>query len=147
MSRPRTLTLAAPRRPLLLDTGGWLRALAGDRAFQSALERASRAIVPSPVLPEIDWHLRRRRRDAQRLFREIAEGRYDYVECTLADVARASEIDRKFSDVELGFVDAAVAAIAERIDVRTILTIDSDFAAIRIGPRYRDAFELAVPLS
>jgi predicted nucleic acid-binding protein len=65
---------------------------------------------------------------------------------TLGDLARATEIDRKFADVGLGFVDAAVAAIGERMGVRRILTIDSDFAAIRIGRRYRDAFELAVPL-
>jgi predicted nucleic acid-binding protein len=137
-----------PRKPtpLLLDTGGWLRALEGDDAYAAALTNASVAIVPAPILAEIDYHLRKRRRDAYRLLREITEGRYDFVEATVADVARAAELDKKFSDVALGFVDAAVAAIGERIGVRRILTIDSDFAAIRVGPRSRDAFEMAVPL-
>ncbi len=147
MTRRGGLSLAQPPpRPVLLDTGGWLRALAGDEPFASVLTSAAHAIVPAPVLPEVDWHLRKRRRDMQRLLREIAEGRYEYVECTIADVVRAAEIDRKFADVGLGFVDSAVAAIGERLQVLRVLTTDSDFAAIRVGPRYRDAFELAAPL-
>lgn len=134
------------RAPLVLDTGGWLEALSGQAAYADALTAASRAIVPAPILPEVDWHLRRRRRDMQRLLREIVEGRYEYVEATLADVERAAELDRKFADLGLGLVDAAVAAIAERLGVRRILTIDSDFAAIRIGKRYRQSFELVVPI-
>lgn len=147
MTSPRRLAVAAATpRPLLLDTGGWLRALAGDPAFAAALSRAAPAIVPSPVLPEVDWHLRKRRGDMHRLLREITEGRYEYVASTLADVARAAQLDRKFADVGLGLVDSTVAAIGERLGVRRILTIDSDFVAIRVGPRFRDAFELAVPL-
>jgi predicted nucleic acid-binding protein len=134
------------RQALMLDTGGWLEALSGRLAYSEALTRARPAIVPSPVLPEIDWHLRRRRRDMQRLVREIVEGRYEYVEATIPDVKRAAEIDRKFADLGLGFVDSAVAAIAERLSVRRILTIDSDFAAMRIGRGYRESFDLAVPL-
>ena len=144
MTRP--LTLVPQRRPLLLDTGGWLRALEGDEPYAAALTTATRAIVPSAVLPEMDWHLRRHRKAMHRLLREIAGGRYEYVEATRIDVERAAAIDRKFSDVDLGFVDASVAAIGERLGIRRILTIDSDFVAVRVGPRYRDAFELAVPL-
>lgn len=132
--------------PLVLDTGGWLCALSGEPEYADALRSAAPAIVPSPILAEVDWHLRKRRKDMQRLLRELGEGRYEYVEATLADVTRAAELDRKFADVGLGFVDAAVAAIAERLQIRRILTVDSDFAAIRVGRSYRDAFELAVPL-
>ncbi len=133
-------------QPLVLDTGGWLYALSGEPEYADALKNAAPAIVPSPILAEVDWHLRKRRKDMQRLLREIGEGRYEYAEATLADVTRAAELDRKFADVGLGFVDAAVAAVAERLRVRRILTIDSDFAAIRVGRGYREAFELAVPL-
>lgn len=133
-------------QPLILDTGGWLEALSGENAYAEALTSASRAIVPAPILPEVDWHLRKRRREMQRLLREVAEGRYEYVEATLADVDRAVELDRKFADLGLGLVDAAVAAIAERLGVRRILTIDGDFTAIRIGKRYRQSFDLVVPV-
>jgi predicted nucleic acid-binding protein len=38
-------------------------------------------------------------------------------------------------------------ALAERLHVRRILTIDGDFSAVRMGRRWNEAFELAVPLS
>jgi len=37
-------------------------------------------------------------------------------------------------------------ALAERLDVRRILTIDSDFAVVRMGKRWRKAFEVVVPV-
>jgi len=42
-------------------------------------------------------------------------------------------------------VDATVAAVAERLDVRRVLTTDSDFVAVRIGHRWDQALELVVP--
>ena len=46
-------------------------------------------------------------------------------------------MDRKFADLGLGIVDASIVALAERLDVRRILTIDRDFAAVRMGKRWR----------
>jgi hypothetical protein len=43
--------------PLLLDTGGWLYALAGEPGWAEALTLARPAIVPALVLAEVDWHL------------------------------------------------------------------------------------------
>ncbi len=57
--------------PLILDTGGWLYALAGDEAYAKALKDARPAIVPGLVLAEVDWHLRKRREDMARLLREV----------------------------------------------------------------------------
>jgi hypothetical protein len=37
-------------------------------------------------------------------------------------------------------------ALAERLDIRRILTIDGDFAAVRMGKRWRKGFELVVPV-
>ncbi len=132
--------------PLLLDTGGWLCALAGDEGYAEALRAARPAIVPSLVLAEVDWHLRTRRTAAHRLLREIADGAYELEATTASDLLRAAEIDAKFADVDLGLVDASIAAIAERRGVHRILTIDSDFAAVRIGPRWDQHLDLAVPL-
>ena len=66
---------------------------------------------------------------------------------TFEDVERAAQVDKKFADLELGIVDASIVALAEQLDVRRILTIDGDFAAVRMGKRWRKAFELVVPLS
>ena len=133
-------------KPLLLDTGGWLRALAGHEPYAREVRAALPAIVPGLVLAEVDWHLRRRRADMQRVLRELREGAYAYEAPTLEDLHRAAEIDRKFGDIEIGLVDASIAALAERTQVRRVLTIDKDFTVIRVGPRWRTTLELAVPL-
>ena len=62
--------------PLLLDTGGWLLALAGVPAHAAALRTCSRAIVPGLVLAEVDWHLRFKRRQMHTLLRELSAGAY-----------------------------------------------------------------------
>ena len=132
--------------PLILDTGGWLFALAGDEPHATALQEARPAIVPSLVLAEVDWHLRKRPSDMERILREVTQGAYAYESMTIHDVERAAQVERKFSDLRLGIVDASIVALAERLDVRRILTVDSDFSAVRIGKRWRKGFELAVPM-
>lgn len=134
------------KAPLLLDTGGWLRALAGDAPWAEALEQAGELIVPGLVLAEVDYHLRRQRRAMHRLLQELGQGAYRYEPPTPADLARARELDLKFKRLDLGLVDASVVALAERLGVARVLTIDSDFAAVRFGARYQLAFELACPL-
>jgi len=132
--------------PLILDTGGWLCALAGDEAYARALKEARPAIVPGLVLAEVDWHLRKRRADMGRLLKEVTQGAYAYEAVTLDDVARAAQVDKKFADLGVGIVDASIVALAERLGVRRILTIDADFSALRMGRRWSKAFELAVAL-
>lgn len=65
---------------------------------------------------------------------------------TFDDVERAAQVDKKFADLGLGIVDASIVALAERLGVRRILTIDGDFAAVRMGKRWSKGFELVVPL-
>lgn len=136
----------AQRTPLLLDTGGWLRALTGDDGYAAALVAARPPIVPGLVLAELDWHLRTRRTEMHRVLDEIGAGAYVYETTTASDLARAREIDAKFKDLALGLVDASVAALAERLQIHRVLTTDRDFASIRIGRYWRTALELAVPL-
>ena len=131
----------------MLDTGGWLHALAGIEPYATALGQARPAVVPGLVLAEVDWHLRHHRSDMHRLLSEIAAGAYVYEPATAADIARAKEIDRKFHDLELGLVDASIAALAERLDVYDLLTTDRDFVAVRMGRGWRKAMALAVPLT
>lgn len=57
------------------------------------------------------------------------------------DYQRAAEIIRVFADADLDFVDAIIVAIAERLNITRILTLDQrDFRIIR--PRHCQAFEL-----
>jgi predicted nucleic acid-binding protein len=130
---------------LLLDTGGWLLALAGVPDYAEALTTARPCIVPGLVLAEVDWHLRSKRAQMRRLMSDLEAGAYAYEPPTPADLARAMRIDRKFGKLGLGIVDASIAALAERTGVYRVLTTDSDFAVLRIGARWTTALELVVP--
>ena len=134
-------------QPLLLDTGAWLHALRGDEPWAGAAEDAGELIIPGLVLAEVDYHLRAHRPQMHRLLAEVAEdgGPYRYEPPTVGDLLRALEVDRKFKTVGLGLVDASVVALAERLGIRRLLTIDSDFVAVRFGQGWRDHFELVVP--
>lgn len=141
-------------RPLIADTGGLLRALArtaeGEPAFPSfeaALRTASRVIVPSLVLPEVDYFLRADRASMRKLVGELFDPAttYEYEAVTPQDIVRALHIDAKFEDLELGLVDGAIAAVAERRRVYRVLTTDRrDLSAVRVGPRWRVPLELVV---
>ena len=59
------------------------------------------------------------------------------------DLVRACEIDAKFQELALGLVDSMVAAIAERLRIYRILTIDqSDFLPLRVGPKFRQSLTI-----
>ena len=137
--------------PIIADTGGLLRALArkgGKPSFppyQAALTSASLVVVPALVLAEVDYFLRKERAAMRRLIAEIFDPatRYEYELPIASDVARAIELDAKFKELNLGLVDAMVAAVAERRRIHRVLTTDRrDFAALRIGPRLSVALEL-----
>lgn len=127
---------------LVLDTGAWLLALQGRQPFADALEDASTLIVPALVLTELAYFLRRDRSRLHRVLQSIVGGEYEYQPPIPGDLARARELDRKFKNLELGLVDSTVAALAERLGVHRVLTIDSHFSVIRIGARYQTALEV-----
>jgi uncharacterized protein len=138
--------------PLVADTGGLLRALAATPAgapawpaYADALTTASAVIVPALVLSEVDYFLRRERRAMRKLVAELLDPAITYeLEPVLPeDLVRAMVIDAKFSALELGLVDGAVAAVAERRRVYRVLTTDrAHFSVIRVGPHYRQALTL-----
>jgi len=57
------------------------------------------------------------------------------------DYLRSAEILRQYGDADLDFVDALIAATAERLNITRLLTLDRrDFQLIR--SRHCDGFEL-----
>ncbi|MGH9751343.1 MAG: type II toxin-antitoxin system VapC family toxin [Blastocatellia bacterium] len=57
------------------------------------------------------------------------------------DYRRTAEIMRQYADAQVDFVDAIIVAIAERLGIKRILTLDQrDFRVIR--PCHCEAFEL-----
>jgi predicted nucleic acid-binding protein len=90
-------------------------------------------LVPDPVVVEVDQLLRARvGRPSARLFLEaLAAGEHTVVFLSAGTLRRAVEIDARFGDLDLGFVDACVMAVAERLRL-PILTFDFEhFRATR----------------
>lgn len=121
---------------ILVDTGPLVSAIdKKDPAFAmagTALETLRRnAIVPSPVIVEADHLVRKRvgNHAARRFLKTVAGGGHEVAFLTAGLMRRAAELDRKYADLNLGFVDASVMAIAERHDL-PIFTFDfTDFRA------------------
>jgi predicted nucleic acid-binding protein len=132
--------------PLLLDTG-ILYALADEdddwheRARDFIRKNRLPLVSPVSVLPEVTYLLRSRLGpDAERTFVEsVAAGEITAENLTAGDLTRCVALLREFGF--LGFVDASVVAVAERLRLRSIVTTDRrDFQRVR--PRHTSAFEL-----
>ena len=67
--------------------------------------------------------------------------RKEVEELTIADLRRSLDLMRRYEDAQIGFVDATVVAIAERLKLQRILTTDRrDFSLVR--PCHCKQFEL-----
>ena len=96
------------------------------RAHTLIRAEAGGLIVPSPIVPEVD-HLLGHRLGAkarQVFYRGLIDGDYDVVDLPHEHYERVAELNRQFADLALGFVDAAVVALAAFTGVRRIATTD-----------------------
>jgi hypothetical protein len=133
---------------LVIDTGALLAGMdANDRyhaqSFELIYETRERRVIPAAVLPEID-HLARRSLGPDAfpdLVREIRTGVYQVEDLLPVDYDRVQELLMTYRDLRVGFVDAAVLAIVERLGEKKLATLDRrHFGVMR--PRHRDALEL-----
>jgi predicted nucleic acid-binding protein len=100
-------------------------------------------LVPVSVLPEVTYLLQTRiGADAELAFvRSIADGEFQTEALEPVDYDRTVALMEEYSDFPLGFVDASVMAVAERVDARDVLTTDRlRFGAVR--PRHARGFRL-----
>jgi predicted nucleic acid-binding protein len=100
-------------------------------------------IVPQVVLPEICYLLNSRHgAEAELRFVRGLEGSDWLLEpLATADLARTAELLEVYWEANLGYVDAALVAIAERLGVTRIFTLDHQHFGI-VRPRHADAFQL-----
>jgi hypothetical protein len=132
----------------LIDTSAVLaavdRADPAHRRVVSALadERAT-ILLPLVALPEVAFLIQRRHGavTAASVMDRVVRGPWPITGSEMADLHRATELMARYADSRLGFVDAAIAALAERLAAVRIYTLDRrDFAHLR--PRHIDAFEV-----
>jgi predicted nucleic acid-binding protein len=83
-------------------------------------------ILPAPAIPEIDHLLGHRLGHGSRatFYAGITGGYYFVADLPRAKYARVAALSAQFADLELGFVDAAIVAIAEERRVTRIATTD-----------------------
>lgn len=71
----------------------------------------------------------------------LPASRFEIIAATHQDIARAASIIEQYADSKVDFVDASVMSIAERMGIKTVLTIDQrDFRMVR--PTHCDSFIL-----
>ncbi|MEO7503135.1 MAG: PIN domain-containing protein [Gemmatimonadaceae bacterium] len=101
-------------------------------------------VVPVCVLPEVCYLLHTRiSQQAEAAFvRAITDGEFIIEPLEFEDFMRVEALLRKYSDLDLGLVDASVIATAERLDAIEVLTTDRrHFSAVR--PQHVGAFRLS----
>lgn len=133
---------------LVLDTGPLYASLdrsdADHRACRHLIETAAEPlIVPSPVLVELDYWIHQRLHPGVllALLDDIVDGAYRIEDLHPQDYRRAREICDRYADADIGFVDAAVLAIVERLNESKLATLDRRHFGVR-RPRHVDALRL-----
>jgi len=83
-------------------------------------------VLPAPVIPEVDHLLGVRLGPKSRptFYSGITGGSYVVVDLPAAGYRRVAALNRQFDDLDLGFVDLAVAALAESLALPRIATTD-----------------------
>lgn len=116
---------------VLLDTGivyaYYDRSDRWHARARTLIEREQRGLIlPAPVIPEADHLLGRRLGPRSRLtfYEGIADGYYLVADLPREAYARAAELNRRYDALDLGFVDAAVVALAEALGVTRVATTD-----------------------
>jgi len=102
-----------------------------------------RLLVPQTVMAEVGYLLESKLgTSAEVAFLEaVANGSFEMVSLTQEDVARVSELVDRYDDLPLGTTDASVIALAERLGVEEIATLDHrHFRVVR--PSHVEAFTL-----
>ena len=133
---------------LILDTGPLYASLdrsdADHAACRSLIESADEPLViPAPVLVEVDYWIHQRLHPGAlaALLTDIEAGAYVVADVAAADYARIRELCDRYADADIGFVDAAVFAIVERLNEPKLATLDRrHFGLLR--PRHRESIEL-----
>jgi predicted nucleic acid-binding protein len=133
---------------LICDTGPLYAAMdRADTDHQVCAELLGTAreplLVPAPVVVELDGLAGNRLgpEPFTAFLTDVEDQSITIVELVRADYVRARELLVRYADLKLGFVDAAVVAVVERLGENKLATLDHrHFGAIR--PHHVPALEL-----
>lgn len=99
--------------------------------------------LPQTTLAEIAYFLTRDFGNAvvSRFLAQMPQTKYRLVALEPEDILRTANLLQQYADTRVDFVDASVVAVAERLRITRILTLDRrDFDIIR--PKHSEHFEI-----
>ena len=131
---------------ILVDTGILYALADADDAWHGRArawieDTGDLLIVPVTVLPEVAYLLHTRLGpDVELAFvQSVAAGDLEVEPVAAKDLSRCAEVLRRYP--MLGFVDASVVALAERLKIRAVATTDRrHFSAV--SPKHAPRFDL-----
>jgi hypothetical protein len=133
---------------LVLDTGPLLASIdRGDAQHQACVRLLESTVetllIPSPVLSELDYWLGAYSGPpAQAAFvDDLIDGTFVVENLEAEDYLRIRDLIGRYADARIGFVDAAVLAVVERLREPKLATLDRrHFGLLR--PRHVEALRL-----
>lgn len=136
---------------ILFDTGPIVAsAVTKDRHHRSCVDLLTglrlakrELLLPATVTAEVGYLLESYSGPAEeaRFLHGVAEGDFEPVDLTDEDYSRMAELVEQYVDLPLGTTDASVVAIAERLGIEEIATLDRrHFTVVR--PRHVNTFTL-----
>lgn len=148
----RLLTRSFVRTTILADTGALYALMDASDAWHGAVRSwwAEDALklrdirIPATVLPELCFLLATQiGPEAETAFvRAVAAGEFTVEPLDDDDYERIAQLTTEYRDLPLGFVDASLVALAERLDVKELLTTDRrHFHVVR--PQHTRQFTLS----
>jgi uncharacterized protein len=100
-------------------------------------------LLPSVVLPEVCYLIASRlgHHAMRKFLSNLMISDIQVEQVTSIDLERVNQILEQYADSQLDFVDAAIFAIAERLNITRVLTLDRrDFSIMR--PKHCAYFEI-----
>lgn len=133
---------------LVLDTGPLFAYLDAADHWHSRCRTlidgtTERLVVPSPVLVEVDYWINERLHQGVllRFLDDVMSDSFSIVDLVPSDYVRVRQLCDIYADSNIGFVDAAVMAVVERLNEPKLATLDQrHFRMIR--PRHMDSLIL-----
>jgi predicted nucleic acid-binding protein len=94
--------------------------------FRDLFMAGEQIVLPVTVLAEVCYWLNAHGGpEVEAAFLDaVADGTFTLVDLTTADIVRMTELVRRYASFPLGGTDASVIAVAERLGVREIATLD-----------------------